>query len=343
MNRAIFVIAIAGFATGVCVAAAAEAPKPDATMATARKYIEAQYSSRQMQPYIEQRIEQTAASGKDVTHILQKVTAKLPQFHHDAAMAIAPLMSADHMTSLASFAATSTGQRIALADLRWREEVQEQAEVCLEDGAERLRSVAKDRKTAIALAARLVLGDCTVMREAKKEQSASLPAAHISQARAYVDAGGVRAETVRAIAAPAANSAAKALIAASAIKAVEKAAVAKEVLDAVAANSTQWKGSAAVHYAAAFTKDDLRKLAVFMTSDAGAQFLQAKPQIDAAVAKTATRWFAESIEAALNANGGLAAQAAASAGAAMPAILPDPAAAVLQKPKAQPAIVLKPE
>jgi hypothetical protein len=229
---------------------------------------------------------------------------------------------------------------LALADLNLAEEVRDQAEVCLEDGASRLRSVAADRARAIGLAARLVLGDCTVMREARSELTGTVSADQLQRARIYVDAGGVRAETIQALAAPAAQKAAKALIAAKVGKPGEEKVLAQAVLKAVATETAYWKQAASLHYAAAFRKDDLKKLAAFVTSDAGTEFLNAKPKIDAAIARTADAWFADSIQAALASNGTAAATAVMTVG--MPATGPLPAPSVAIKPKGQPDLVMKP-
>jgi hypothetical protein len=178
------------------------------------------------------------------------------------------------------------------------------------------------------------------MREAKKELRASVKKEELDRARAYVDAGGVRAETVQGIAVPAAQAAARALVAAKVAPASETRALSQAVLKAVAAEQAYWKEAATLHYAAALRQDDLNRLAAFVASDAGAEYLSAKPRIDAAVSATAEAWFSESIQAAMSGNAALAAGVAASAG--MPAIGALPAPKVAIDRQTQPAIVMKP-
>jgi hypothetical protein len=306
----------------------------------AKTYVESHFNAKKMTPLIEQRVEATGRNAKDVARIIKAVQAQLPEFYAASASAVAPLIGADQMTRVSEFATSQTGKRLALADHNLAEEVRDQAEVCLEDGASRLQSVAADRARAIGLAARLVLGDCTVMREARKELTGTVTPDQLQRARIYVDAGGVRAETIQALAAPAALQAAKALIAAKAGKPGEEKVLTQAVLKAVAAETAHWKQAAALHYAAAFRKDDLKKLAAFVTSDAGAEFLNAKPKIDAAIARTADAWFTESIRAAIAANGAVTSSAAVAAGAPVIGPLPTPAIAI--KPKGQPDLVMKP-
>lgn len=328
------------FAVALLLSAAAAPMAPAGTVEPAKKFVEAQYGAKKMAPILEQKVEAAVRKPQDVDRVLKAVRAQMPEFYLATASAVAPLIAADQMPKVAEFAASQTGKRLALADLNWAEEVRDQAEVCLEDGAERLRSVATDRARAVGVAARLVLGDCTVMREAKKELRASVKQDELDRARVYVDAGGVRAETIQGLAAPAAQAAAKALIAAKVAPAGEKRALAAAVLKAVAAEQAYWKDAAALHYAAALRQNDLKSLAAFVASDAGAEYLNAKPRIDAAVAATAEAWFSESIRTALTGNAELAAGAAASA--AMPVIGPLPAPKVTIDRRSQPAIVLKP-
>lgn len=309
------------------------------TVEPAKKFVEAQYGVKKMSPILEQKVE-ASVKPKDVERILRAVRAQMPEFYAASANAVAPLIAPDQLTKVADFATSQTGKRLALADLNWAEEVRDQAEVCLDDGAERLRSVAADRAKAIGVAARLVLGDCTVMREAKKELRSVIKKDQLDRARIYVDAGGVRPETIKGLAGPAAQAAAKALVAAKVAPASETRALAKAVLTAVAAEQAHWKDAAALHYAAAFRQDDLKILATFVASDAGAEFLNAKPKIDAAVAATAEAWFAESIQVALNNNSAIAAGAAAAAG--MPAIGPMPAPKIVVHTRPQPVVVMKP-
>lgn len=305
----------------------------------AKTFVEAQYGVKKMTPILEQKVE-ASVKPKDVDRVVKAVRAQMPGFYQASANAVEPLIAPEQMSKVADFATSQTGRRLALADLNWAEEVRDQAEVCLDDGADRLRSVATDKARAIGVAARLVLGDCTVMREAKKELRASIPAEQLARARVYVDAGGVRPETIQGLAAPAAQAAAKALIAASVAPASERRALASAVLKAVAAEQVYWKDAAALHYAAAFRKDDLKHLAAFVASDAGAEFLGAKPKIDAAVAATAEAWFSESIQEALKDNAAMAAGVATAA--AMPAIGPMPAPKLTVQARPQPAIALKP-
>lgn len=324
----------------VCSAAFASPVMAADAVAPAQKYIEAQYSAKKMAPFIEQRVEARVTSPQDVDRVIKAVRAQLPEFYSASALAVAPLFPSDQMAKVAEFAASQTGRRLAMADLRWAEEVRDQAEVCLEDGADRLRSVAADRARAVGVAARLVLGDCTVMREAKKELGRAIDKGNLARARVYVDAGGVSAETIQALAAPAAEAAAKALIAAKVAPAKDSKALAAAVLKAVASETVHWKDAAALHYAAAFRQDDLKRLAAFVTSDAGSEFLTAKPKIDATVAAAADAWFTGSVRAAISANGALAAGAAAAAG--MPAIGPLPQPQLAIKPRSAPVIVMKP-
>ena len=340
MSRAFTFGMASFFAVGIVAsgwAQAGEAP------VQARKFVEAQYGARKMTPFIEQRVEASVRRGEDVNRVIAAVRAQLPQFYSDAASAVSPLLGADQMAKLADFAASNAGRKVALADLRWAEEVRDQAEVCLEDGAERLRSVATDKPHAISLAARLVLGDCTVMREARKELSASITPSQLQQARVYVDAGGVRTETIRALASPAADSAARALIAANVAPKSERKALAAAVLNAVATDNAHWQNAAALHYAAAFRSDDLKKLAAFVTSESGAGFLAAKPQIDAAIAKTAETWFSDSIQLAIRESGTLATNAASAAVSPSIGPLPDLSPRLAIKPDNQPVLVMKPE
>jgi hypothetical protein len=306
----------------------------------AKKFVEAQYGVKKMTPILEQKVEAAVRKPQDVDRVLRAVRAQMPEFYLATASAVAPLIAPASMDAVAEFAASQTGKRLALADLNWAEEVRDQAEVCLEDGAARLRSVAADRARAVGMAARLVLGDCTVMREAKKELRANIKKEQLDRARVYVDAGGVRAETIQGLAAPAANAAAKALVAAKVAPASEARALSAAVLKAVAAESAYWKDAAALHYAAAFREDDLKRLATFVASDAGAEFLNAKPKIDAAVTATAEAWFSDSIQAALG--GGAAAAAGAAVSAGMPVIGAPPAPKVAVDQMKQPTIVLKP-
>jgi hypothetical protein len=328
------------FTVSLCLSVASAALAMASTVEPAKKFVEAQYGVKKMTPILEQKVEAAVRKPEDVDRIVKLVRAQMPEFYAATASAVAPLIAPDQLASVADFAASQTGKRLALADLNWAEEVRDQAEVCLDDGAERLRSVAADKPRAVALAARLVLGDCTVMREAKKELRATIKDEQLARARVYVDAGGVRPETIQGLAAPAANAAAKALIAAKVGKAGDNRALAAAVLKAVAAESTHWKDAAALHYAAAFRQDDLKRLATFVASDAGAEFLRAKPKIDAAVTATADAWFSESIQAALNGNATLAAGAAASA--AMPAIGSLPTPKVTIDRRNQPNLVMKP-
>lgn len=305
----------------------------------AKAFVEAQYGVKKMTPILEQKVE-ASVKPKDIDRVVKAVRAQMPDFYTASANAVEPLIAADQMTKVADFATSQTGRRLALADLNWAEEVRDQAEVCLDDGAERLRSVAADRARAIGVAARLVLGDCTVMREAKKELRIAIPAEQLARARVYVDAGGVRPETIQGLAAPAAQAAAKALIAAKVAPASEKRALAAAVLKAVAAEQAYWKDAAALHYAAAFRQSDLKHLATFVASDAGAEFLSAKPKIDAAVAATAEAWFSESIQEALRSNAAFSAGVAVAAG--MPVMGPLPATKVSVEARPQPALALKP-
>jgi hypothetical protein len=323
------------------LAAAMSAPLA-ATEATepAKKFVEAQYGVKKMTPILEQKIEAAGAKPVDVDRVLKIVRSQMPEFYIATASAVAPLMAPGQMSQVAEFAASQTGKRLALADLNWAEEVRDQAEVCLDDGAARLRAVAKDRARAIGMAAKLVLGDCTVMREAKKELRGAIKQEQLDRARIYVDAGGVGVETIQGLAAPAANAAAKALIAAKVAPASEQRALATAVLKAVAAESAYWKDAAALHYAAAFRQDDLKKLAMFVASDAGAEYLTAKPKIDAAVAASADAWFSESIQEALG--GGASAAAGAAVSAGMPAIGLAPAPKIAVERRSQPALALKP-
>jgi hypothetical protein len=313
------------------------------TQGPARKFVEAQYNAKSMMPFIEQRVEAQIATPAKVEKVVAAIRSQLPEFYSEAANAVAPLMAGDQLSKVAEFAASATGRKMALADLRWAEEVRDQAEVCLEDGAGRIASVATDRARAVALAARLVLGDCTVMREAKKELTGSIPQAHLTRARVYVSAGGVREETIRALAHPAAEAAAKALVAAKVAPKSQARALSGAVLDAVAKDAAHWKEAAALHYAAAFQSDDLKRLAAFVTSDAGAQFLAAKPKIDVAVSQTAESWFTASIDAALQASSAAATRAASAAAAPVVGPLPDLKPQLVLKPRSQPEIVMKPE
>jgi hypothetical protein len=327
-------------AFALCLSVLAAPAVMAAGTAPAKKFVEAQYGVKKMTPILEQKVEAAVRTPADVERVLKAVRSQMPEFYVATASAVAPLIAPDQMIKVAEFAASQTGRRLALADLNWAEEVRDQAEVCLEDGAERLRSVAGDRARAVGIAARLVLGDCTVMREAKKELRASVKKEELDRARAYVDAGGVRAETIQGIAVPAAQAAAKALVAAKVAPPSETRALTAAVLKAVAAESGHWKDAAALHYAAALRQNDLKSLATFVASDAGEAFLTAKPKIDAAVSATAEAWFSDSIQAALNGNAVLAAGAAASAG--MPAIGPLPTPKVTLDRRTQPAIVMKP-
>lgn len=334
----IFALA-AGAIFGAQLSVASEAAGP------AQKFVEAQYGPKKMAPLIEQHVEARVGKPQDIDRVIKAVQKQLPEFYAASAAAVSPLISVDQMNKVADFAVSQTGRRLAQADLRWAEEVRDQAEVCLEDGLSRIQSIANDRPRAVNLAARLVLGDCTVMREAKKELRGTITQDNLDRARVYVDAGGVRGETIKGLAAAAAQSAARTLIAAKVGPASESKALAAAVLAQVAAETTYWKDAAALHYAAAFRQDDLKRLAAFVTSDAGAEFLNAKPKIDATIARTADKWFAGSIAAALAGDGGLASSAAASAGVAAmggPLIQPQLAVKPVTVAKPQPILVVKP-
>jgi hypothetical protein len=307
-----------------------------------RRFVETHYGAQKMEPFIEARAERTTLKPAEIDRVIAKMHGQLPGFYVQAAGRIAPLLAENHLAKLTQFAMSPAGRKAALADLRWAEEFNEQADICLEEGASWLRSAAKERARAVKAAARLILGDCASLREAAQELRGSMDAAQIKRAQAYVAGGGVRAETIKALTVRAANKAALGLVKTKPLAKESAAALAKDIVDAVAAQRKSWETAAALHYAAAFRPSDLKALAAFMTTEPGAEFLKAKPEIEAALNEAAESWFTAGLDAYLLAGERAATSAAIASAMPMAGPLPDVRPGLALKPAAQPVLTLKP-
>lgn len=286
------------FALGAALIAAAALCGPASATDSAGELVQARYSPQDLEPLLSEQARaliraQTVPAGVTPDQLVKALKARLPEFYETAGKAVATLVAPASVEAALAFSKSATGQKVLKAERRWRDEVKDQAELCLEEGAGRIGAAKADRSTAVKAAAGLVLGGCPAMTAATEEQIASFAPGRIDQARAYVQAGGMRPESVRLALASASAPAAKALVFHGVYSVTEQAAAREAVVAAAVSQQDLWTRAAAVHFASAFRAPDFDAVAAFAKSEEGKAFLAAKGQIDGKVRQVLKAWVVE--------------------------------------------------
>lgn len=285
-------------ALSIALIAAASLWGPASATESAVKLVEASYSAKDLEPLLAEQAKrlikaQSVPEGVTVDQLVNGLKARLPEFYSAAGKAVAEMVAPASIDAALAFNKSPAGQKVLKAERRWKDEVKDQAELCLEEGAGRIGAAKADRPAAVKAAAALVLGKCPAMAAATEEQIASFAPGRIDQAQAFVQAGGMRSEGVRAALALASAPAAKALVFHGVYSVTEHAEAREAVVSAAVSQQDLWSRAAAVHFASAFRAPDFDAVAAFAKSEEGKAFLAAKGRIDGKIRQTLKDWTSE--------------------------------------------------